>query len=191
MIPAIVILTLAWAVSAVCQKDGLRTADYIISLLGNSLSPAFLPSVAFVTAGLVAVSIGSSFTTMGLMVPMFVPLAFNVIGDQASAAAVTENPIFLATVGAILAGAIFGDHCSPISDTTVLSSAAAGCEHLQHVATQLPYALMIAACSVLFGYLPIGFGIPWWIAVPLSGLACVLVVVFLGQVPRNTKMETE
>ena len=95
-----------------------------------------------------------------------------------------EHPIFLATVGAILAGAIFGDHCSPISDTTVLSSAAAGCNHLQHVATQLPYAILMAACSLLFGYLPIGFGVPWWIALPLSALVCVGAVIVFGKLPK-------
>lgn len=182
MIPAIIVLILAWAISGVCRSDEVDTAGYIIAVVGESIAPQFLPTVAFIAAGAIALSIGSSFATMSLLLPMFIPLTFSVLGTHAEAASIND-PIFLATVGAILAGAIFGDHCSPISDTTVLSSAAAGCDHLHHVATQLPYAVLIAACSVLFGYLPIGFGIPWWIALPFSAIACSGVILFLGKKP--------
>jgi Na+/H+ antiporter NhaC len=183
MIPAVIVLVLAWAVSDVCRPDKLDTAGYIISLVGDAVRPEFLPCISFLAAGAIAVSIGSSFTTMALLVPMFIPLCWSVLGGQGGSVSV-EHPIFLATVGAILAGAIFGDHCSPISDTTVLSSAAAGCNHLQHVATQLPYAILMAACSLLFGYLPIGFGVPWWIALPLSALVCVGAVIVFGKLPK-------
>lgn len=186
MIPAIVVLLLAWSVGTVCDNDHLNTADYIISLVGKSVQPEFLPAIAFVAAGAVAVAIGSSYTTMALMMPVFLPLCWGVLADQQIADLTTSHPVFLAVVGAILAGAIFGDHCSPISDTTVLSSAAAGCDHLQHVATQLPYALLVAACSLVFGYLPIGFGVPWWIALPLSIAVCVGAIVFLGKEPRKS-----
>ncbi len=192
MIPAVIVLILAWAINGVCESGKLDTAEYIISLVGDSLRPEFLPAVAFLAAGAMAVSIGSSFTTMGLLVPMFIPLCWSILSASTENSSV-EHPIFLATIGAILAGAIFGDHCSPISDTTVLSSAAAGCDHLQHVATQVPYAIVIAVSSVLFGYLPIGFGVPWWIALPLSTGVCVGVVLFLGKtpderVPKKTTM---
>jgi Na+/H+ antiporter NhaC len=185
MMPAVIVLILAWAVSDVCRPGRLDTAGYIISLVGDAVRPEFLPCISFLVAGAIAVSIGSSFTTMALLVPMFIPLCWSVLAGQDGSVSV-DHPIFLATVGAILAGAIFGDHCSPISDTTVLSSAAAGCNHLQHVATQLPYAILMAACSLLFGYLPIGFGVPWWVALPLSSIACVGAVVFLGRLPRGT-----
>lgn len=178
MIPAIIVLVLAWAINGICGADKLDTAGYIISLIGESVQPEFLPAIAFLAAGGMAVSIGSSFTTMGLLIPLFIPLASAILG--ASGADVTTSSIFLATIGAILAGAIFGDHCSPISDTTVLSSAAAGCDHLQHVTTQVPYALVMAICSLLFGYLPIGFGIPVWIALPVSVAASIGAVMFLG-----------
>lgn len=181
MIPAIVVLVLAWAVSAVCREGQLDTAGYIISLIGDAVSPEFLPAIAFLAAGAISVSIGSSFTTMALLVPMFIPLCWGILSGGEIESVEPNHPIFLATIGAILAGAIFGDHCSPISDTTVLSSAAAGCDHLEHVATQLPYALLIALCSLIFGYLPIGFGVPWWLALPLSTLSCVCAIVFLGQ----------
>ncbi len=182
MIPAIIVLILAWGISGVCRSDEINTAGYIIAMVGDSIPPQLLPTAAFITAGAIALSIGSSFATMSLLLPMFIPLTYSVLGSPAATATI-DDPIFLATVGAILAGAIFGDHCSPISDTTVLSSAAAGCDHLHHVATQLPYALLIAACSILFGYLPIGFGIPWWIALPSSAIACSGVVLFLGKKP--------
>lgn len=178
MIPAIIVLVLAWAINGICGSDKLNTAGYIISLIGDSVRPEFLPAVAFLAAGGMAVSIGSSFTTMGLLIPLFIPLATAILG--VSDADVSTSSVFLATIGAILAGAIFGDHCSPISDTTVLSSAAAGCDHLQHVTTQVPYALVMAVCSLLFGYLPIGFGIPVWIALPVSVAASIGAVMFLG-----------
>ena len=190
MIPAIVVLILAWSVSAVCRKElllpsgeslkMLDTGGYIISLVGDSVRPELLPSIAFIASGAIALAIGSSFTTMALLVPMFIPLCWGLLSGPDAG-----DPIFLSTIGAILAGAIFGDHCSPISDTTVLSSAAAGCDHLEHVATQLPYALLVAACSLIFGYLPIGFGVPWWIGLPLAGLACVSAIVFLGRSPSE------
>lgn len=198
MIPAIIVLILAWSISAVCssatvesgpaagQPLGLHTAQYIIDLIGDALTPGWMPSVAFLTAGAIALSIGSSFTTMALLLPLFTPLAHGVLSADATVIATADHPIFLATVGAILAGAIFGDHCSPISDTTVLSSAAAGCNHLQHVATQLPYALLVAGCSLLLGYLPIGYGLPWWIALPLSGTVCIGVLLAFGRRPLET-----
>lgn len=178
MMPAVSVLVLAWGVSAVCRTDQLDTAGYIIGIIGNSVSVEFLPAIAFFTAGAIAVAIGSSFTTMALLIPLLLPLAWNLLGSDITT---LENPIFAATIGAILAGAIFGDHCSPISDTTVLSSAAAGCEHLQHVATQLPYALLTAAASILLGYLPIGFGIPWWICLPMALVVCIGGIVLLGR----------
>jgi len=181
MMNSVTILVMAWGVSAVCQTDRLDTAGYIIDLVGSSMRVEFLPAIAFVVSGAIAFAIGSSFTTMALMVPMLLPLAFTLCGGTESAA--IDHPVFAATIGAILAGAIFGDHCSPISDTTVLSSAAAGCDHLQHVATQLPYSLLTAVASVLLCYLPIGFGVPWWVCLPIAAAACVFGIVFLGKVP--------
>lgn len=224
MIPAIIVLVLAWGISDVCganQSDPvvvgeleaveqevpenpggaeqtessaagtsatgphvrLRTAGYIISLVGDRVQAEFLPCIAFLAAGAIAVSIGSSFTTMALLIPLFIPLALSLTVSPDGGGPSVDSPVFLATVGAILAGAIFGDHCSPISDTTVLSSAAAGCDHLQHVSTQLPYAILMAASSLLLGYLPIGFGLAWWIALPMCAVASVSAVMLFGKEP--------
>ena len=184
MIPAVIVLILAWAIGAICDEDKLSTANYITSLIGDSVRPQFLPAIAFIASGAIAVSVGSSFATMGLLVPMFIPMAASILGQPDSPVS-PQDPVFLATVGAILAGAIFGDHCSPISDTTVLSSAASGCDHLHHVATQVPYSIVIAVASLLFGYLPIGFGVPWWIALPLSTSISVGAIIFFGQTPEQ------
>ncbi|MCA9083869.1 MAG: hypothetical protein KDA81_07425 [Planctomycetaceae bacterium] len=183
MIPAIVVLVLAWSISGVCDAEHLDTAGYIISLVKESLRAEFLPAIAFLVSGAVAFSIGSSFTTMALLLPTFIPLAFSLFGHGAESADLLDQPAFLGTIGAVLSGAIFGDHCSPISDTTVLSSAAAGCDHLEHVVTQMPYAVVVAAVSLCCGYLPVGFGYSCWVALPLTVAATVVVLVLLGKKP--------
>ncbi len=102
-----------------------------------------------------------------------------------------DDPIFLASIGGVLAGAIFGDHCSPISDTTVLSSQATACNHVAHVWTQMPYALAVAAISILFGTLPIGLGWSVWLALPLGTVAMAVLLACLGtsaEAPRKTRL---
>ncbi|MCA9037934.1 MAG: hypothetical protein KDA91_22565 [Planctomycetaceae bacterium] len=183
MIPAVIVLILAWAVSDVCRPDKLDTAGFIINRVGDSIRPQFLPSIAFIVAGAISLSIGSSFTTMALLTPLFIPLCWSLSTEGGVTEFSASSTVFLATVGAILAGAIFGDHCSPISDTTVLSSAASGCDHLKHVNTQFPYALLAGVFSLLTGYLPMGFGVPWWITVPLGMAVIVGAIVVLGKRP--------
>lgn len=187
MIPAVIVLVLAWAVSDVCRPERLDTAGLIISWVGDAISPALLPSLTFVVSGVIAFSIGSSFTTMALLTPLFIPLCWTILSADGNAS--LEDPILIATVGAILAGAIFGDHCSPISDTTVLSSAAADCDHLAHVTTQIPYALTAAGCSLLCCCLPVGLGLPWWAALPLGIAAAAAVVLLLGRDPVTETAE--
>jgi Na+/H+ antiporter NhaC len=130
-----------------------------------------LPSIVFVLAALTAFSTGTSWGTMGILIPLAVPTAYGVAtaaGFDAGAA----HTILLGTVSSVLAGAIFGDHCSPISDTTVLSSMSSACDHVDHVRTQLPYALLVAAVAILLGYLPGGFGVPPWLCL-LAGAAAL------------------
>ncbi len=153
LVLAAVILLLAWSVSAVSKE--LQAGDYILELTSGSLSPALVPVIAFATAGLVAFATGTSYGAMGILIPVLLPLA----GQLAAGAGMDESEILRicqASVIAILGGAVFGDHCSPISDTTVLSSMAAGADHIDHVRTQLPYALLVAAvtipCYILAGY---------------------------------------
>lgn len=143
----------------------------------------WLPTTAFILASVVAFSTGTSFGTMGILLPMIVPLAAAVLAAEGGICQ-PSDPIFLCSIGGILAGAIFGDHCSPISDTTVLSSQASGCDHMLHVWTQMPYALTVAVASVLFGTIPIGFGVPVWLLLPVQLAALLFVLLSLGNRPE-------
>lgn len=183
MFPALVVLVLAWSVSSICKVEGLNTAGYIVEQIGDSISPRIMPTIAFVVSGAIAFAVGSSYATMGLLIPLFIALVGSMLGAQgpeAMQAAVMGN-LMLGTVGAILAGSIFGDHCSPISDTTVLSSAGAQCNHLAHVATQLPYALTVGVIAIVCGYLPAGFGMNPWYMLPVGLVACAIVIFVAGR----------
>jgi len=180
MVPAVVILTLAWMIGGVCDDQHLNTGAYLQHSVGSSLSPQWMPAIAFLVAAGVSFSTGSSFATMGLLVVPFTELAWNTLGAETH---VTTDPIMLATIGSVLAGAIFGDHCSPISDTTVLSSAASDCDHLRHVETQLPYALTVGLTSLLLGCVPIGFGINVWVCLALQLAALFMILKIWGRPP--------
>ena len=158
---AFVILALAWAIGAVCRDLG--TADYIVSVLSGNLSPRVLPLLIFVFSALIAFATGSSWSTMSILVPLAVPTAYGV-AQAAGWAEADVHQILVGSVASVLAGAIFGDHCSPISDTTILSSMAAGCDHVDHVRTQLPYALFVAGIAMVVGNLAAGFGVSPWLS---------------------------
>jgi Na+/H+ antiporter NhaC len=146
---AFVLLLEAWMIGAVCQD--LSTADYLVALLGDSLPPAWLPLLLFALAGLVAFATGSSWSTMSILLPNVVALAAT-LGESSPLG--VQGMVALC-ISAVLEGSVFGDHCSPISDTTVLSSVASGSDHLDHVRTQAPYALVAAGVAVLCGYVPL------------------------------------
>ena len=166
---ALVILYLAWGLGEALETIG--TAHALTNLLTNNVSTWSLPALTFLVAAVVSFATGSSFSTMAILIPLVVPLAVSLAGE-------TAGPPVLATVGAVLAGACFGDHISPISDTTILSATASGVEVITHVRTQLPYALTVGAISLCLGYLPAGFGVSPLILLPLGvGLGAVLVWV--------------
>ena len=137
-----------------------------------------LPTV-FVLASIVAFSTGTSWGTMGIVMPLVIPLAYSQLATG-GAEVTSGNPVLLCCVGSVLAGAIFGDHCSPISDTTVLSSQASGCDHVAHVRTQLPYAILVGLIAIVFGTLPIGYGVPVWFLIPLGIGGMFVSLWFLG-----------
>jgi Na+/H+ antiporter NhaC len=170
MLYAIVILVLAWSLKGV--TDVLGTADYLVSLIGDALHPGLLPALVLVVAAITAFSTGSSWGTMGILLPLMVPLAWALMAAQGMDGA-EHLPILYATVASVMGGAVWGDHCSPISDTTILSSMASQCDHIEHVRTQLPYALLAGGVALLFGALPAGFGVPWWVS--LGGSAALLI----------------
>ena len=142
MLPAIYILVFAWVLTGIIGH--LETGAYLASLVSGNISPNFLPLILFVVSGVMAFATGTSWGTFGIMLP--------IAGDMAAAA---DIAMLMPMLAAVLAGAVFGDHCSPISDTTILSSTGASCHHIDHVMTQLPYALSIALVS-MGGYLVIG-----------------------------------
>jgi Na+/H+ antiporter NhaC len=143
----VVILVLAWSVKILC--DDLHTGEFVVSLLGDQLNPQWLPLLVFIIAALTAFSTGTSWGTMAILIPTVTPLALSLNGDQFG--------LYVAlSLAAILDGAIMGDHCSPISDTTIMSSISSGCDLVSHVRTQFPYSLLVGALALVLGYLPAG-----------------------------------
>lgn len=178
MLFAMIILMMAWALSAV--TDDLHTAGYLVSVLGDALHPGVVPTVVFLLAAATAFATGSSWGTMGILMPLVIPLAWAVMEVNGMTAA-HDYHILYSTISAILAGAVWGDHCSPISDTTILSSMASGCDHIDHVRTQLPYAMTVGGVAILGGTLPVGFGFPWWASLALGATLLVIVVRVFGK----------
>jgi Na+/H+ antiporter NhaC len=169
MFLAMVILTLAWSLGQVTEDLG--TAQYLAQILSDALPLQVIPVLVFVTSAAMAFATGTSWATMAIMLPLVIPLTVTLGGAEGFGVA-GEYSILLGAISSVLAGAIFGDHCSPISDTTVLSSTAAACDHLDHVRTQLPYALAVALLAMVAGDLATAFGLPVWMA--LLGAIAIL-----------------
>ncbi len=179
MLLAMIILVMAWALSSV--TEALGTAQFLTSALSGALVPGIVPTLVFLLAAATAFSTGTSWGTMGILMPIVVPLAWGVLAADGLHTDVEYMHIVYSTVSAVLAGAVWGDHCSPISDTTILSSMASGCDHIAHVRTQLPYALTVGAVSILIGTLPTGFNAPWWISMPVGIVILFLVSRYVAQ----------
>ena len=165
-----VILLLAWSLSSVIKDLG--TAKYLVTLLSGSLPNFLLPSLIFILGAVISFATGTAYGTMGILMPLAIPLAYSMNPDMS---------YVIVSTSAVLTGAIFGDHCSPISDTTILSSMGAGCNHITHVNTQMVYALFVAVITILFGYIPAGFGVAWYIVLPIALLAVYIGVQVLGK----------
>jgi len=179
MITAVLILTLAWALAMLTEH--IKTAEFISgSLIDLNLSPFLIPGLAFVLAALVSFSTGSSWGTMAILYPLMLPATW-LLSQQAGLSYDESMSIFHNVVSVILAGSVMGDHCSPISDTTIMSSLASQCNHIDHVRTQLPYAISVGAVSVLVGTIPVAHGFPVFMSY-LFGLAILtILVLFLGK----------
>lgn len=178
MLTAVSILILAWSLALVTEH--LHTADFLTGLLSGNLAPGLIPVVTFVLAAFVAFSTGSSWGTMAILYPLMLPAAWT-LSQTAGLEFDVSMSIFYNTVSCVLAGSVLGDHCSPISDTTILSSLASSCHHIDHVRTQLPYALTVGAVALCLGTLPAGFGVPTWILFPMGILVLFLLVHFFGR----------
>ncbi|WP_423188836.1 Na+/H+ antiporter NhaC family protein [Alkalibacterium sp. f15] len=176
-----VILLLAWSLSGV--MGNLGTADYLVSLLSGTMPPVLLPTVIFLLGAIISFATGTSYGTMGILMPLAIPLATAMQPGNAD--------FVIMSTGAVLTGAIFGDHASPISDTTILSSMGAGSNLMDHVKTQLPYAVAVAIISILFGYIPSAFGMSVMLVLPIAMIAIVAVIYIFGKKIDTTDNITE
>ncbi len=173
-----IVLILAWSLSSVTAA--LNTQGYLVSILGDSLPLALVPAVVFILSSITAFSTGTSWGTMGILMPLVVPLAWAVMSINGMTGP-ADMHVLHSSVACCLAGAVWGDHCSPISDTTILSSIASGCNHIEHVRTQLPYALLVGAVAVLFGTIPGGYGLPPWISIIVGIAVLIAALRFVGR----------
>ena len=171
-----VILLLAWSLGGVIGDVG--TADYLVGVLSDTIPAWIVPALIFVLGALISFATGTAYGTMSILMPLAIPLGWAVsTGDM--------NFTIVCTSG-VLTGAIFGDHCSPISDTTILSSMGTSCNHIDHVQTQIYYAIFVAIVAIFFGYIPAGLGIPWFILIPVG-----IVVMFVGLRILGEKVDFE
>ncbi len=177
MVPALLILTLAWAL-AITTKE-LHTAEYLSNILSGNLHPYVIPALIFILAATIAFSTGSSWSTMAILYPIAIPTTYAVC----QAAGMTDDAtmdVILNVIATVLAASVLGDHCSPISDTTILSSLASECNHIDHVKTQLPYALTVGGISLSCVVLATVLGGSWMInlLILLAGMSVLILIVF-------------
>ncbi|MCR4942698.1 MAG: Na+/H+ antiporter NhaC family protein, partial [Campylobacter sp.] len=178
MIITVVILLLAWSLSSVIKELG--TSRYLVDMLSQSTPKIILPAAIFILGSFISFSTGTSYGTMGILMPLAIPLA-SAVGTNYELVGEAHHAYMIVSISSVLTGAIFGDHCSPISDTTILSSMGAGCSHMDHVSTQMPYALSVGAVAILLGYLPVAFGLSIYFTLPLGLLVTFLLVRIVGK----------
>jgi Na+/H+ antiporter NhaC len=173
MIP-FVILILAWSLKNCC--DSLKIGEFLTAILAGRVSPHWFPPAVFLVASVTSFATGTSYGTMAILIPTAIPVAFALDGD-------TYGLTTMISLGAVLDGAIFGDHCSPISDTTIMSSIASSCDLMQHVRTQLPYSLFVAGLALFCAYIPSAFGLApgWSFALAISVMTLFFVALALYQ----------
>lgn len=176
MMPAVLILTLAWALAI--TTDELQTATFLSSALVGNLNPYWMPVLVFILASLIAFSTGSSWSTMAILYPIAIPTCW-AISQEAGLDYEVSVEILLNVIATVLGASVMGDHCSPISDTTILSSLASDCNHIDHVRTQLPYALVVGSCSILAVFLSTRFGGGWLISLLLITLSFGILFIIL------------
>ena len=172
VLPALVVLVLAWSISDICHELG--TAAYLADAV-DIVPPSLIPAAVFMISAVASFATGSSWGTMGILFPLVIPIAYSIGGDQ----------ILVESIGSVLAGSVFGDHCSPISDTTILSAMATECDLADHVRTQLPYALAVGVVSVIIG--DIGVGMGWWNSWIALGLGCVALTALVFGIGKRTR----
>lgn len=185
MVPALIILTMAWTIGTVIKSSpedgGLGLAAFLSDVVvGGGFPIALVPVIAFALSALISFSTGTSWGTFAIMIPIVMPIAVGLAQAKGLGDGALLNAAMI-SVSAVLGGSVFGDHASPISDTTILSSTGAGCPHLEHVATQMPYAVTAAICTLIgfiFGGITLNVFVAW-----LATLICfAAAMVFLPRV---------
>jgi len=180
MFDGLLILVMAWALSAITQE--LHTAQFLVSVFSDKLNPFWMPTLIFVLAAITSFATGSSWGTMGILMPLVIPLVWSLGTNEGMEFALIHEIIY-GSVSAVLAGSVLGDHCSPISDTTILSSIASQCDHIEHVNTQLPYAIVVGVISALAMITDFVFEVPWYIVYP-TGIGLIVFIIFkFGRFP--------
>lgn len=182
MVFAIVILVLAWCIGAVCTD--LQTPEYLVTKVSGFITPELLPTIIFLIAAGISFSTGTSWGTMTILTPISIPLVVR-ISELHAVTPGAHEAILLSSIAAILAGSVFGDHCSPISDTTIMSSMASASDHIDHVRTQLPYAMVVGFFAIFLGYLPAGFNCPPIISYLVSAILIAGVIWWLGKTEKS------
>ncbi len=178
MTAAAVVLLLAWSIGGICQQMG--TAAYVVQISEGILSPHLIPALTFVISGAIAFATGTSWGTLSILMPIVAPISYS-LPLAAGFGPEVSHSIMISSIGGVLAGSVFGDHASPISDTTIMSSMASGADHIDHVRTQIPYALVAGMIGLFVGYLPAGFGFSPWLSLLIGGLGVVLTLRILGK----------
>ena len=178
MLMAFVILVLAWCIGKICAE--LQTADYLVHSLSGVISPNFLPLIIFLLAMGISFSTGTSWGTMSILIPIVIPLVYGTAQSEGLTGSPFER-VLLGSIAAILSGAVFGDHCSPISDTTIMSSMSSSADHIDHVRTQLPYALTVGGTALVLGYLLTAFGLHPALSIAMSIVLLLLVIGIFGK----------
>ncbi len=179
MMIAMVILVLAWSLGAVTEELG--TAQYLAQILSDTVPLHLFPVLVFGVAASTAFATGTSWGTMAILLPLVIPLTVS-LGGGINFDGGAHYSILLGVISSVLAGAIFGDHCSPISDTTVMSSMASACDHVDHVRTQLPYAFLVAGVGMVVGDIPTAYGFPNWLSLVTGTVVLLLFLRLRGTV---------
>lgn len=182
LLPAVMILLMAWILGSLFGVLG--TAEVLSGTLGSRLPLAALPAGVFLTGCLISFVSGSSWGTMGLLMPLALPLTGSLAAAQ-QLPPETLQAIVPAVIGAVFGGAVFGDHCSPYSDTTIVSALACGISTHEHTVTQLPYALLTAGAALILGYLPVALGLSPLLALFIGGAVISCLLPILSRSRRN------
>lgn len=177
MLLALIVLVLAWAIGRV--TGDLHTADFVVGITKDALGPQWLPVLVFIASAAISFATGTSWGTMAILMPLVIPIAHRLsIATGFPIGTETYHILMLGTISSVLAGSVWGDHCSPISDTTILSSMGSGCDHIAHVRTQLPYAVAIGILGMVAGDIPTAFGLSPWVSL-LAATAVIIAGVYV------------